>query len=88
MQNAARDFNRFGKSRAYFAGLIPRKPTHSRSLAGQLGHFADAMPPADLRVIPCTGGFSYIFFERMEPLRATAALISSFRASCLIASPS
>ncbi|CAK7254941.1 protein of unknown function [Shinella sp. WSC3-e] len=37
MQNAARDFNRFSKSRAYFAGLIPRNPTHSRVLPGNWG---------------------------------------------------
>jgi hypothetical protein len=43
MQNAARDFNRFDKSRAYFAGLIPRKPTHAPSLVGKMGHFADTV---------------------------------------------
>jgi len=37
MQNAARDFNRFGKSRAYFAGLIPRNPTQPRVLQGKSG---------------------------------------------------
>ena len=37
MQNAARDFNRFGKSRAYFAGLILCKPTHARLLSSNSG---------------------------------------------------
>ena len=54
MQNAARDFNRFSKSRAYFAGLIPCNPTQPRLLQGNSGILRT--PP----IASCGGG--YFFF--------------------------